>query len=228
MESPTPSEAPVERRESRFLPNDEKQKKSKRPVVVEKVVQQPTYVEKIVEVPVIKYVDVAREVIQYVPKVEVKVVEQEVPVPGPILEVPKTVIKEIEKKVYEYEDKEQYTTVACTIQPHVQASHSHKKVIRVKKYVPVMYPVEVYIPVPVSRELIMGGVRESTRVVEMPNSQYNAQVKAANPGLSEEHISGLYRKYADGGVPMFRGPGTSVVPPNVEPTLDSRVLNGTV
>eukprot|EP01054_Gregarina_sp_Poly1_P006072 Gregarina_sp_Poly_1__6071@NODE_3202_length_1277_cov_887_355372_g2033_i0_p3_GENE_NODE_3202_length_1277_cov_887_355372_g2033_i0NODE_3202_length_1277_cov_887_355372_g2033_i0_p3_ORF_typecomplete_len108_score15_29_NODE_3202_length_1277_cov_887_355372_g2033_i0545868 len=103
------------------------------------------------------------------------------------------------------------------MKPTVQASKEHKKVVRVKKYVPYMVPVEVYIPVPVNRDLIVGDCKETTRSVQMPPSQFNAQVKAANPGLSEEHLASLYQRFADGSIPMFKGPGTSVVPPNVAP-----------
>eukprot|EP01056_Protomagalhaensia_sp_Gyna25_P005244 Protomagalhaensia_sp_Gyna_25__5243@NODE_63_length_5749_cov_361_425919_g46_i0_p4_GENE_NODE_63_length_5749_cov_361_425919_g46_i0NODE_63_length_5749_cov_361_425919_g46_i0_p4_ORF_typecomplete_len219_score38_64IMCp/PF12314_8/0_72IMCp/PF12314_8/1_8e04_NODE_63_length_5749_cov_361_425919_g46_i015312187 len=216
------SQGPHDRQESRtFMSDEDKPKpKSNRPVVVEKIIQQPTYVEKIVEVPVIKYVDVHREVIQYVPKVEVKVVEQEVPVPGPIIEVPRTVIKEVEKTVFEYTDTERQTTVACTVRPHVEESAKHKKVVRVKKYVPCIHPVDVYIPVPVRRELIPGETLEKTRIVQMPPSQFNAQVKTANPGLAEEHLTSLYQKYPDGAIPMFKGPGTAQVPPNIPATTE--------
>src|SRR5699024_3183077 len=49
------------------------------------------------------------------------------------------------------------------------------------------------------------------RVVQMPAAQFNAQVQALNPELSDEHLSNLYLRNADGSIPMFKGPGSTPV-----------------
>lgn len=136
-------------------------------------------------------------------------------VQGKIIEVKRPYEVVTEKIVNKYIDEEAPTVVSQTFKPHVVESDQHQQVVKVKKYIPYTVPVEVYVPVPVERNLIPGEKTEETRPVQMPPSQFNAQLRATNPDLPEEHLAPLYQRYADRSIPMFRGPGTTPVQPMV-------------
>lgn len=173
--------------------------------VVEKLVEIPEYVERIKHVPVTKVVEVPHDVITYVPKVEVKVIEKEVQVPGEVIQVRKRT-EILEKKIInKYIDSELPTIVAQTYRPHVVESQQHIQTVKLKKYVPYLVPVQVPCPVAVSRELTAGGTTDEQRPLKLPAAHYNARLKAANPNLTDEELSNVYKRNDDGSIAFLEG-----------------------
>ncbi|EZG45752.1 inner membrane complex protein [Gregarina niphandrodes] len=180
---------------------------------VEKLVEKVQYVDKVKPIPRVKTIEVPVETVTYVNKVDVQVVEKEVEVPGQIIEVPKRVEVVNEKIVHKYIDNEVPTVVAQTYRPNVEESQEHVQTAKLKKYVPYLIPVQVYVPVAVDRDLVPGEQTENMKQVDIPAPQLNAQIKNLNPNLSEEELLKLYKRNPDGSVAVFEGPGTGVINP---------------
>lgn len=172
--------------------------------VIKKVpveVPQPHYQKKEVEIPRIKYVDVPVHQEYKVPRIEVKVVHEEVQVPGSIYHVPKPVTRELKETVFRFVDNEVPVNTGAFVQPSVDESTDYKQVEKVKKYVPKMVPIEIYLPVPVQRKLRLAESCEELRGKTLPAAQFNAQIKALNPNIPEEHLMNLYQRLPDGSIP---------------------------
>eukprot|EP01054_Gregarina_sp_Poly1_P004512 Gregarina_sp_Poly_1__4511@NODE_2423_length_2152_cov_115_596163_g1540_i0_p2_GENE_NODE_2423_length_2152_cov_115_596163_g1540_i0NODE_2423_length_2152_cov_115_596163_g1540_i0_p2_ORF_typecomplete_len241_score44_99_NODE_2423_length_2152_cov_115_596163_g1540_i096818 len=173
------------------------------PNFYEKQIEVPELVQKRVPVPRKLYKQVPIEQMYKVPRIETKIVHEEVQVPGAIFEVAKPVIREVKQTVYNYIDKETPTTVGISVNPIVEENKDKKMIQKAKKYTPYVVPVEMLIPVPVNRPVDYVGSHEEQRPTDMTPAQFNAQVKAQNPGLSDEHLMSLYQRNADGSVPMM-------------------------
>lgn len=192
---------------------------------VEKIVEVPQiqWVEKHVEVPqiqeVVRYVpvkqvvEVPKEVVRYIPKIDVKIVEREVEVVGETIEVPKPYLVENKVVVPRYLDKEVPTVVAQRLHPIITESDTDFVDVELKEYNPQLIPVDVYIPRPVTRSLIAANKYEEHRVVDVPIAQYNALVKNLNTHLSDKDADAVYVRLSDGTIPMLHGLGSSIVPP---------------
>eukprot|EP00914_Ancora_sagittata_P013728 GHVO01026984.1.p1 GENE.GHVO01026984.1~~GHVO01026984.1.p1 ORF type:complete len:297 (+),score=60.94 GHVO01026984.1:48-893(+) len=192
---------------------------------VERVVEVPQiqFVEKTVEVPqiqeVIKHVavkqtvDILKEVVKYVPKVEVKIIEQTVEVPGEVIEVPKLTLVENKVVVPRYVDKEIPTVVAQRLLPIISESNEEFIDVQLKQYEPFMVPVDVYIPRAVERSLIATSKKDTHNVVSVPPAQYNSLTRSLNSGLSDRDLEGIFIKAVDGSVPVLTGIGTHIVAP---------------
>ncbi len=95
-----------------------------------------------------KTIEVPRDVINYVSKVDVQVIEKEVEVPGEVIQIHKK--KEIiqQKETTRYIDSAKEVVVAQTTIPSVIESDQHAQTAKLRKYVPYLVPVEVYLPSP--------------------------------------------------------------------------------
>lgn len=142
--------------------------------------------------------------VQFVPKVEIQVVEKEVEVPGKIIEVKKHVEILNHRTVDQHIDEEVPVVVSQTLQPHILESTTHHQAVKLKKYIPYAVPVEVFVPVAVERDIIPGDKRDETRQVKIPSGQFNGQLRSLNPNLPEENLSNLYQRNQDGSIPMLR------------------------
>ncbi|KAH0484607.1 MAG: uncharacterized protein KVP18_000057 [Porospora cf. gigantea A] len=204
VEVPVPQEVirTVPRRE---VVEIEKRVPRKEYVHTEKIVEVPQieYVIKEVEIPQIQevvkhvprkeFVDVPREVIKYVPKVEIEYVDNIVEVPGEIIEVPKAVNVENRIDVPVYHDRTLPMTVAQTIVP-VFHDHGPKVLVPLSVMEPRMVPVDVYIPVPVEMPLYPAGTWTEHRLVnDVPDPHYDHLVKTANSHLEREHVLPLLK-----------------------------------
>eukprot|EP01055_Gregarina_sp_Pseudo9_P000175 Gregarina_sp_Pseudo_9__174@NODE_1114_length_1866_cov_115_091954_g1041_i0_p1_GENE_NODE_1114_length_1866_cov_115_091954_g1041_i0NODE_1114_length_1866_cov_115_091954_g1041_i0_p1_ORF_typecomplete_len167_score33_64FAST_2/PF08368_12/1_8e03FAST_2/PF08368_12/0_21_NODE_1114_length_1866_cov_115_091954_g1041_i012571757 len=96
-------------------------------------VPQVHYKAKEVEIPRIQYVDVPVRQEYKIPRVEVKVIHEEVSVPGSIYHVPKPVVKEIHETVRKFVDSESAVTAGVMVQPYVEESTEYKQVEKTKK-----------------------------------------------------------------------------------------------
>jgi len=158
--------------------------------VVDKYVDVPQIQEVIRHVPVKQYVDVPKEVIRYVPRVETKLVEKEVEVPGEVIEIPKPYIIENKIMVPKYMDQEVPTVVAQRLHPVISESDSEFLDVEMREYNPYLVAVDVYVPRPVQRQLTAQSRTETHHVVDVPVAQFNALLKAANPGLADADLEG--------------------------------------
>eukprot|EP01071_Lankesteria_metandrocarpae_P013994 Lankesteria_metandrocarpae@DN791_c0_g1_i1.p1 len=183
---------------------------------INKQVEVPEVREVIKHVRVKQIVEVPKEVIKYVPKIETRVVEQEVEVPGEMVEIPKPYLVENQIIVPRYIDTEVPTVVAQKVQPVVSESATEQMEVDLKQYCPYLVPVDLYIPRPVQRNLVPAGKQEEHRVVDVPPAQFNSLVKNLNPHVSPDENEGLFRKTPDGSVPMLHGLGGAIVPPVTE------------
>jgi len=219
-------EVPVIEETIRYVP--------KREVVeVEKKVPkyEITYVEKVVEVPQIRIVDkieeyeviqevvkqvykkelvnVPREFIRYVPKVEMTYVEKVVEVISrdQIIEIHKPYIVDEEVHYPVYKDKDVVCVVAQKMIPVVRESTSEVLDIEVCRYVPQVIPVDVYVPLPVQVPLIPVKKSEDRQFrVQVPAPQYNTLLVNLNShfGGDARLVSELpFQKGEDGNIPLL-------------------------
>jgi len=190
----------------------------------EKVVEVPQiqYVDKTVEVPQVhevvrhvprrEVVEVPREIIRHVPKIETKVVEKRIEVPGQVIEVPKPYTVENKVMVPHHIDKEVPMLVAQTVRPVLTESDEFVEV-DVVQYEPEMIPVDIHVPRGVKTEVVsMGVIEEHHRVVQVPHAQYNSMLRLLNPHINEQESS----------LPFIQGPNGMVNflsenVPNIQP-----------
>lgn len=154
-------------------------------------------------VPKKEIIQVPTEVIKYVTKVVTKLVEQVVEVPGDVIQVPKPYKVENRVIVPRYINQEVPVLVNQLIQPLIQESDTESITVTVKQYDPYLVPVDVFVPLPVSRPLIPTETRNSHRIVDVPPSQFNALVKSVNAGATDQDVDGLLAKHLDGSIPML-------------------------
>ncbi|KAF8821437.1 alveolin domain containing intermediate filament IMC7 [Cardiosporidium cionae] len=125
-------------------------------------------------VPKIEVVEVPVEVIRYVPKIETKIVEQVVEVPGPEkIPVPRPYFVDVQVVEPKYEDRDIPLIVSQNVVPEIQEV-SDVIEIEVFKYEPEVTYVDVYVPRPVAIPI------KATGVVE--------QKEIPSQGISEEQL----------------------------------------
>lgn len=117
--------------------------------------QVPKYQEVVRHVPVRQVVDVPREVIKYVPKIETKIVEREVEVPGEVIEIPRPYVVENKVIVPRFVDQEITCVVAQSLHPIISESENDYVDVEMREFVPYLVPVDVMVPRPVSRQLMV-------------------------------------------------------------------------
>eukprot|EP01054_Gregarina_sp_Poly1_P001769 Gregarina_sp_Poly_1__1768@NODE_1459_length_4095_cov_53_046425_g966_i0_p1_GENE_NODE_1459_length_4095_cov_53_046425_g966_i0NODE_1459_length_4095_cov_53_046425_g966_i0_p1_ORF_typecomplete_len426_score36_26IMCp/PF12314_8/0_079IMCp/PF12314_8/3_4e13IMCp/PF12314_8/1_8e04IMCp/PF12314_8/2_5e03_NODE_1459_length_4095_cov_53_046425_g966_i011932470 len=168
---------------------------------VDKTVEIPKieYVDRIVEVPQyqedVKYVhkheviDVPREVIEHVPRIENRVREEIIDVPGQVIEVPKRHPYEKEVIIPRYIKEEQPVVVAQTLRPefipsqemhHVNVNHYEAEIVEVE------VPIPKVVDLPVR---LKGIVSEEHQPVEVPAAQYNSMLKLLNPHMTQSQLT---------------------------------------
>lgn len=154
------------------------------------------------EIPVRKVIDRPYEVVVERPRVEIKMVEKVVEVPGQIIEVP--VVKQIENPIYvpHYSDREVPTVVAQKLQPVIHASKQSRRVdCQITE--PKIITVDVFIPKPVQSVFVpTGRSKESHTTVDIPPAQYNALVRRLNENVDQTHIAALLTREG-AGVPIL-------------------------
>jgi len=185
---------------------------------VDKIVEVPQIREVVRRVPIIEMVEVPKKVIRHVPRIETKVVEKIVEVPGEIIEVPR--IYQVENKIVvpTYRKKEVPTVVSQKLIPTIYESETDILEVTVNEYVPKMVPVDVFVPKPISRQLVAESITESHNLVDVTASQWNALVFNANPHIRDEADLKDVTITKDDVVPTLQGPGTQIVPPTTDIT----------
>lgn len=169
---------------------------------IDREVEVPKYEEVVREMKVVKVVDVPKEVIKEVKKVETKIVEKHLEVPGPVVEVPK--VNYIEQKVYvpRYIDKEVPTIVAQKLEPVIhEVNETYDVPCTITE--PNVITVDVYIPKPVqSRLRFLGKGQEVHTPVSIPPAQFNSLTKRLNQQLEDQHLHPLFVREG-AGVPLL-------------------------
>lgn len=172
---------------------------------VDRHVEVPQIKEMIRFVPMRKVVEVPREVCKYVPKVETRVVEREVEVPGEVIEVPYTTVFENKVIVPRYIDQEVTCVVAQSLRPVIIESDTHCVDVELREFNPCLVPVDVMVPRPVARHLIAHKKTEEHKVVEVPMGHYNAMLKEINHDLNDRDLESSFQTNAMGIIPIATG-----------------------
>lgn len=96
--------------------------------------------------PVRQYVDIPKEVVRYVPKVETRVIEKKVEVPGETIEIPVPLV--VEKRVIVPKVVEQPVNcvVAQTLKPVISESETAFIDVEMREFNPVLVTVDVLVP----------------------------------------------------------------------------------
>lgn len=170
---------------------------------VDRPVEVPKYEEVIREVKVVKTVDVPKELIKEVKRIETKLVEKHVEVPGPVVEVFKINYVEQKIAVPRYIDKEVPTVVAQKIEPIVhQTDETYDVACKVTE--PRVITVDVFIPKPVQSHLrLIGTTNTCHEPVSVPVPQFNALTKRLNQNLEDKHLQPLLVREDTGAVPLL-------------------------
>lgn len=157
---------------------------------IDKQVEVPQVQEVVRHVPVRQVVEVPREVVKYVPKVETKIVEKEVEVPGEIVEIPRPYVVENKVVVPRFVDQEVTCVVAQSLHPIICESENDFVDVEMREFNPYLVPVNVMIPRPVARQLIAQKKREEHKIVDIPVGHFNALLKSVNPTLGDAELEG--------------------------------------
>jgi len=179
------------------------------------------------------YFERPKEVITEIMKPKVNTVEHQVEVPGEIVEVPKEILIDTHVVVPRYIDEVVPTVIAQRLEPIIRESTEEDGIFvdvkcRVVTFKPIQ--VDVYVPLPVQRELIAKCKYEQHRELNpsvVPAEQYNALIKSLNADTPLEHVLPLFqvtpevaskigrREYqgisAVGAIPCASGPGAAYV-----------------
>lgn len=128
----------------------------------------------------------------HIPKIENKIVEKEIEVMGDVIEIPKPYLVENRVVVPRFIDSHIPTVVTQTITPHFIESEEHIVEVRLKEYEPEIIAVDIFLPRPVDRSVVIPG--ETTRShtpIDIPLAHYNSLVLKLNssPELTEETSS---------------------------------------
>lgn len=143
-------------------------------------------------VPVKQIIDVPREVLKYVPKIETKIVEKEVEVPGQVIEIPKPYVVDNKIIVPRYVDQDLTCVVAQSLHPVITESSTDFVDVEMREFTPYLVPVDVMVPRPVARQLMARQKTEEHRIVDIPVAHFNALLKSVNPGLSDLDLESKY------------------------------------
>eukprot|EP01055_Gregarina_sp_Pseudo9_P000986 Gregarina_sp_Pseudo_9__985@NODE_1633_length_1437_cov_631_085837_g1513_i0_p1_GENE_NODE_1633_length_1437_cov_631_085837_g1513_i0NODE_1633_length_1437_cov_631_085837_g1513_i0_p1_ORF_typecomplete_len317_score46_96IMCp/PF12314_8/0_0059IMCp/PF12314_8/8_1e14IMCp/PF12314_8/1_8e04Phage_hub_GP28/PF11110_8/3_4e03Phage_hub_GP28/PF11110_8/15Phage_hub_GP28/PF11110_8/48DUF5520/PF17658_1/65DUF5520/PF17658_1/1_7e03DUF5520/PF17658_1/18_NODE_1633_length_1437_cov_631_085837_g1513_i03461296 len=157
---------------------------------IDKHVEVPQIQEVLRTVPVRQVVEVPREVVKYVPKIETKIVEKEVEVPGEIIEIPRPYVVENKIVVPRFVDQEVTCVVAQSLHPVITESDNDFVDVEMREFNPYLVPVNVVIPRPVARQLIAQKKREEHKIVDIPVGHFNALLKSVNPNLTDVELEG--------------------------------------
>eukprot|EP00914_Ancora_sagittata_P005886 GHVO01011834.1.p1 GENE.GHVO01011834.1~~GHVO01011834.1.p1 ORF type:complete len:344 (-),score=62.00 GHVO01011834.1:116-1120(-) len=173
---------------------------------VDKYVDVPQYQEVVKYVPIHQVVDVPKEIIKTVPRLETRVIEKVVEVPGEIIEVPKPYTVENKVAVPQYTDKQVPLVVAQTVRPVVTETQEEVE-IEVMEWEPEIIQVEVQVPKPVPAHLVASGLIEQVhRTVDVPNAHFNSLLKALNPHISDVQMGVLPYLRTEHGQVQFLNP----------------------
>jgi len=173
--------------------------------VVQKDVDVVHVEEYITEVPRIQRIEVPKEKIKYVPKIEVRKIEKEVEVDGELVEVPREVEVVNHIVVANYDDVKQDTVVAQKMIPILDENEKEQMQVTAIHYEPEVVPVDVYVPKPVFRTVIPGAREERYEEVVVPPAHFNALVRMANEYLPDEALGDVLKRNPDGSFPMTHG-----------------------
>eukprot|EP01071_Lankesteria_metandrocarpae_P002456 Lankesteria_metandrocarpae@DN2342_c0_g1_i1.p1 len=169
---------------------------------VEKIVEVPQieYVEKIVEVPQVnevvrtstkkEVIQVPKETVREVKRIETRIIEKIVEVPGEIIEVPKPYVVENKIEVPYYVDTNRHVVVAQSVHPFVQDSPEDVIEVDVHDHSPEVIEVEVQVPKPVSAQVwCEGSSSQYHKVIKnLPAAQFNSLLKLMNPHLVDDKV----------------------------------------
>lgn len=164
-------------------------------------------------VPVKQRIEVPKEVLKYVTKVVTKIVEQEVEVAGDVIQIPKPYRVENKIIVPRYINEELPMVVSQLVEPLVYESQDDYLEVVLRDFEPYVVAVDIYVPRPIERQLIPVQQSQRNQTIDVPPSQFNALVKAANMGASDKDVDGLLIKQLDGSIPMLSAPDLRVLPP---------------
>lgn len=175
--------------------------------IVDQLEEVPEYREVVKYMPLVEVVKVPQEVVRYVPKIEIKRVERCVEVPGKPIEVKRPYIVERPEPYPVYKDKEVNCVVAQKLIPVVSESPDDHLDVEVVKYVPILIPVDVYVPRPIEVPLVpYKKSRDTHRKVDVPVPQYNTLLINLNSHMSKDSnlINELpFQKSSDGAIPLL-------------------------
>jgi len=169
--------------------------------IVDKHVEVPQIQEVIRHVPRVQVVDVPREVLRHVPKIETKMIEKIVEVPGQLVEVPKPYTVENPVHVTRYVDKECPLVVAQSMKPSIVEGQEQIDV-EVFEYEPECVPVDVHVLKGVNAHIIAAGSDTMHKLVSVPAAQYNTMLKSLNSHLGEVEVQKLPYLTEAGRVPF--------------------------
>eukprot|EP00915_Cephaloidophora_sp_WS-2016_P005704 GHVH01007563.1.p1 GENE.GHVH01007563.1~~GHVH01007563.1.p1 ORF type:complete len:242 (-),score=30.92 GHVH01007563.1:62-787(-) len=180
--------------------------------VVQKDVEVIRVEEVVRQIERIERVEVPRETIRYVPKIEVRQVEKEVEVQGDLIEVPKEVEILNHVVVRKYNDHDEDVVVAQKMIPILNQKAEETFEVKAREYIPKIVSVDVFVPKPVYRCPALGQKEERYEGVVIPPAHYNALVVASNQGLPDEALQTLLDLNADGSFRMSvsNGVGESI------------------
>ncbi|KAF8819433.1 alveolin domain containing intermediate filament IMC7 [Cardiosporidium cionae] len=138
-------------------------------------------------VPRVEIVEVPQEITRYVPKIETKIVEQVVEVPGPEkIPVPRPYCVDVQVIVPKYEDRNIPLIVSQNIVPEIQEV-SETVEVEVVKYEPEISYVDVYVPRPVAIPIKATGEVEQKELPSERVSEEQLQIAMdeINPHLHD-------------------------------------------
>eukprot|EP00915_Cephaloidophora_sp_WS-2016_P008045 GHVH01011126.1.p1 GENE.GHVH01011126.1~~GHVH01011126.1.p1 ORF type:complete len:320 (+),score=38.65 GHVH01011126.1:240-1199(+) len=140
----------------------------------------------------VETVEVPKEVIRYVPKINPRRVA--VAVPGKVVDTP--IPYEVPSHQYRptFYDKEQEVVVAQILKPHINVNKGKSQHVEAYTIDPVMYPVDVYVPFPVQSCLKLTSKSETVHSkVDIPDGHYNTLVNSLNDTVPDNFRSELFK-----------------------------------
>jgi len=161
----------------------------------------------ITEVPRIQRIEVPKEKIRYVPKVEVRKIEKEVEVDGELIEVPRDVEVVNHIVVAKYDDVKEDSVVSQRMIPILDENEKQVMEVTAIHYEPEVVPVDVYVPKPIFRTVVPGIREERYEQVVIPPAHFNALVRMANEYLPDEALGDILLRNEDGSFPMTKDNG---------------------
>lgn len=154
--------------------------------IVEKHVDVPVHKEVVKTVPVKKVVEVAKEVVEPVHTVETRTIDQEIEVLGEVVQVPKPFLIENRVVVPRFVDFKIPTVVSQSLKPVFVESKDHAVEVRLREYVPELIPINVFLPRPIERNIVVAGDTNRRHVpVEIPLAHYNSLIGELNRNAPE-------------------------------------------
>lgn len=195
----------------------------------DRIVEVPQIREEIKYVPKHEYVERPIEVIEHVPKIERRVVEKIVDVPGQVVEVPKPYRVDQDVPVPNYTYSKKNILVAQTLRPEFVLGEETVPVEMIE-YVPDYMEVEIPIPKLVDIPIrARGMVDQYYYPVDVPPPQYNSIIKNLNPSVQRTDHHALPFIYQDGRLPELSPEYAHKfleIPEDIEIIHDKRYFNG--